>query len=463
MTLTNTSGAAFRAGPGRTAAENVAVVAGGSLLLIYFIVSILPISVEAAGLRLSPLRVMLLIMFVPYLLQILQGKAGKLTIVDILMLAHSFWIIIALAVVHGVSQIPFAGITMVELVGGYLLGRILIRDVASYKRMIKLLLGTMLFLLPFAAVELFTGRLIIPEILGKVFDTIHRGRSAYGRMGLERVYAVFEHPILFGLFCSVAIANVYYSIKSGLVWRIVLIAFAVGMTFMSLSSAPLLACGLQAMLIVWDKMTKGSWKLFTILAIIGYVTIDSLSNRTPITILIETMTFNSGTGWARINIFNFGILNVYDNPIFGIGHNDWVRPHWLTASVDNFWLLTAMRYGFVGAGLLVAAFVVHFLKMMRAPIVNPLARDMRTGYGITLAAMCFTMITVHVWGSLAVFVMFYLGAGAWFYTSEDITREPGDEDADAAPQEPVVTSRYTRFPKTDKERETPVHVRQARI
>ena len=461
MTTIDANRTALNTGTGRSAAENVAVAAGGTLLLVYFVVSILPISIEAAGLRLSPLRVMLLVLFVPYMIRIVRGQAGRMTVVDILMMAHSVWIIIALAVVHGAERIPFAGITMVELVGGYFLGRILIRDPAAYKRMIKLLLGVMLFLLPFAAVELITGRLIIPEILGKVFDTIRRGRSAYGRMGMERVYAVFEHPILYGLFCSVAIANVYYSLKSGMMWRIILISFAVGMTFMSLSSAPLLACALQAMLIIWDKMTKRAWKLFIVLGIVGYITLDSLSNRTPITILIETLTFNSGTGWSRIFINRFGIQNVYANPIFGIGFNDWVRPHWLTPSVDNFWLLTAMRYGFVGAGLLVAAFLAHFVKMMRAPIVDPLARDMRTGYGITLAAMCFTMITVHGWGSLGVFVMFYLGAGAWFYTNDSITREPTEDDGTSADSEPTTQSRYTRFPK--KERDTPAHVRQARI
>jgi len=422
MSAIDTNKAAMSAGPRRSASENVAVVAGGGILLIYFIVSILPISLEAAGLRLSPLRVLLLILFIPYMVRLMKGDAGRVTIVDGLIIAHSLWIIIALAVVHGVDRIPFAGITMVELVGGYFLGRILIRDVASYKRMVMLLLGTMVFLLPFATIELLTGRLVIPEILGKVFQTIYRGNSAYGRMGLERVYAVFEHPILYGLFCSVAIANLYYVLKSGMLWRILLIGFSVVMTFMSLSSAPLLACGLQAMLIVWDKITKGAWKLFIILA----------------------------------------VLNVYDNPIFGIGYSDWERPHWLTASVDNFWLLTAMRYGFVGAGLLVGAFVWHFSKLMRSPIVDPVARDMRTGYGIALAAICFTMITVHVWGSLGVFVMFYLGAGGWFYTNDAITQEPSDEDAQEGGPEDAAHSPYTRFPKKVRD-DTTANARQVRL
>lgn len=427
---------------GGTRAQKAAAVAGGGVLLAYFIVTLLPISKEIAGLRLSPLRIVLLALFVPYLVQIFQGKAGRLTRIDMLMMGHAFWIVLALVMVHGVQRIAFAGITTVELVGGYFLGRVLIRDPASYRRMVMILLGTMIFLLPFAVVELFTGRLVIPQILGKVFETIYRGNSAYGRMGMERVYGVFEHPILFGLYCSVAIANLFYVLRGKLGLRLMGMIFAGGMTFMSLSSAPLISVGLQVMLILWDKITKSAWVTFMVLAVLGYVTIDALSNRTPVTIIIETMTFNAGTGWTRIAIFESGIAAAQNHPFFGIGFNDWPRPHWLTESVDNFWLLTTMRYGFVGSGFLVFAFVFHLYQIMKTPIVDVDARRMRTGYGITLVAICFTLTTVHVWGSLGVFVMFYLGAGGWFYTNDVITMAPEDSAPAAAPEQ---LSRYTRF------------------
>lgn len=446
MSVGNPTGAPS-ARQGGTRAQKAAAVAGAGVLLLYFLVTLLPISAEVGGLRLSPLRLLLLAMFVPYLVQVFQGQAGRLTRIDLLIMAHAFWIVLALVVVHGAQRIAFAGITTVELVGGYFLGRVLIRDTLSYRRMVMLLVATMIFLLPFAVVELITGRLVIPEILGKVFDTIYRGKSAYGRMGLERVYAVFEHPILFGLYCSVAIANLFYVINGKIGVRMLGMSFAGVMTFMSLSSAPLISVGLQVMLILWDKITKSAWVTFIILAVTGYVTIDALSNRTPVTIIIETLTFNAGTGWTRIAIFESGIRAVQNSPFVGIGFNDWPRPHWLTSSVDNFWLLTAMRYGFVGAGFLVFAFFFHMYQIMQTRIVDPQARRMRTGYGIALVAICFTLTTVHVWGSLGVFVMFYLGAGGWFYTNEAITRQPEDA-VEAEPDPAPPPTRYTRFPAT---------------
>jgi hypothetical protein len=421
------------------------------VLPLYFWVTLIPLSITILSLRLTPLRVLLLVLFVPFLIRVLRGLAGRFTVVDGLIIGHAAWIILALMVVHGPEKLPFAGITMVELVGGYFMGRVLVRNADDYQRMIWLLLFAMLFLLPFALIELFTGRIVIAEIIGTVFESIYRGSSAYGRMGLERVYAVFEHPILFGMFCSMAIANFYYFTRDAKMLRFAGIIFVTFMTFMSLSSAPLLAIGLQVMLIGWDKVTKGAWKTFLVLGVIGYVTIDLLSNRTPITILIETMTFNSQTGWVRIAIFEFGIQNVYAHPIFGIGFNDWVRPAWLTGSVDNYWLLNAMRYGFVGAGFLVLGFGLHLYQALRAPIHDQHVQRLRVGYMIALCATCFTMLTVHVWGAVGVFVMFYLGAGGWFYNNDSL-KDPEvaqDDLADTAKGRDRQIQ-YTRFPVTGR-------------
>ena len=406
-------------------------------------------SLTILGLRLTPLRILLLVLFIPYLSRVLRGKAGKISLVDWLMLFHAVWIALALMVVHGPEKIPFAGITMVELVGGYFMGRVLIRSNEDYRKMVLFHLYALILLLPFAVVELLTGRLVIPEIVGHFFETTSRYSNHYGsatgRMGLERVYAVFEHPILFGMFCSLGIANLFYFGRGKSTLRVAGMLLAVFMAFMSLSSAPLLACGLQAILMVWDKITKGAWKTILIIGVLGYITLDSLSNRTPITILIETLTFNSGTGWTRIAIFEYGIQNAIAHPIFGIGFNDWIRPYWLTSSVDNFWLLNTMRYGFVGAGFLVFAFAVHLVKTMISPISDPDTRRLRVGYVIALTATCFTLATVHVWGAVGVFIMFYLGAGGWFYNHDEAPSTP-EQDVIGATS-PTIRKRATQSPR----------------
>lgn len=423
-----------------TAADQVATW----ILPLYFVVTLIPMSITIASLRLTPLRVMLLILFIPFVIRLLSGAAGRVRAADMLIMAHAAWITLALMVVHGPEKIPFAGITMVELVGGFFMGRILIRSAADYRRMIWIMVCAMVFLFPFAVIELLTGRMIIPQLIDTVFESFQRANSARGRMGMERVYGVFEHPILFGMFCSLAIANLIYLSQDARLLRLVALILATFLTFTSLSSAPLLACGLQGIMLAWDKITKGAWKTFMTLGVIGYVGVDLASNRTPITILIDTLTFDANTGWTRIAIFNYGIENAIAHPIFGIGFNDWVRPNWLTGSVDNFWLLNAMRFGFVGAAFLVFAFVFHLLAILRAPLEDPDEKRLRVGYLIALSAACFTLFTVHVWGAVGVFVMFYLGAGGWFYTRDGADPAP-EETAISASAQTERRDQFTRF------------------
>ena len=193
--------------------------------------------------------------------------------------------------------------------------------------------------------------------------------------------------------------------------------------------------------LVWNRIMGGRWTLFLILSAIMYVAIDLASNRTPVTIIIETMTFNSETGWTRIATNMFGWASVWTYPIFGLGFNDWIRPNWLTSSVDNFWLVIAMRYGFVGFVFIVTSFLFHMLMLFRAQISRNDVARCRTAYGITLSAICFTLITVHIWDTMSAFVMFFVGAGAWMYTSDNNETEMQTEIIPGSGDRP----HYTRF------------------
>ncbi len=412
------------------------------LLVIFLITILLPVSLEVAGLRLSPNRLYLLVFSVPFALKVLRGGAGRFTLVDLVFILSGLWIMLALVVSHGTERIPFAGITVVELIGGYFVGRVLVRNLQDYNAIIRFILIAMICLLPFALIEAVTGKMILPDLFRIAFDAPYRGGSAYGRMGLERVYSVFDHPILFGLFCSVALANVFYLFSARPILALLAGAFTLGMSFLSLSSAPLLACGMQVGLLIWNRVMGGRWKLFIILSVIMYIAIDLASNRTPVTIIIETMTFNSGTGWTRIATNKYGWASVWAHPVFGLGFNDWVRPNWLTASVDNFWLVMAMRYGFVGFVLISTAFFLHMLMLGRARITRDDVARCRTAHGIVLAGICFTLITVHIWDTMSAFVMFFVGAGSWMYTTDNSKETEMQTETDSESRD---RARYTRF------------------
>ena len=413
-----------------------------AVLTLLFAAMLLPVDWQVAGLRLTPLRLVLLALVPPLVLGLLTGRAGRLTGTDIAMFALTAWIALALTVNHGLGRAGYAGITGVEALGGYLAGRMLVRGAQDYRRLLRLMAWTMLLLLPAALIEFTTGRMVIPDLMRHLGDSTSRGASAYGRLGFERVFSVFEHPIHFGLFCALGIANFAAFCHARPLRQALTVGLAGGMAFLSLSTAPLLAAATQVGLMLWGRITGGAWRGLAILAAVTYVTVDLLSNRTPVTILIDTATFNPVTGWVRLAVFEAGMASVRANPVFGVGFNDWPRPGWVTASVDNFWLLTAMRYGVAAAGLAALAFGLHAWRAARAPLAGA-AAALRAGHLIGLAALCVSMGTVHVWGAMGVFSMLYLGAGAWTHAGPEEAPSPGAEKGARR-----VPRRYTRFAHT---------------
>ncbi|PQO22978.1 hypothetical protein C2I36_10115 [Rhodobacteraceae bacterium WD3A24] len=387
------------------------------LLAMFLLTLLLPIQLEVASLRLSPYRFYLLLATIPFALALVTGRGGRVVPADWAMFLAVVWIFLSLVYHHGTANIPYAGITGVELFGGYLAGRLLIRTPQDYRRFIRYFLTALLLLAPFAAVELFTGRMIISELLSRVFTV---GANEEGtRLGLSRVQAVFQHPILWGLFCSLAAANVFYVYKGRLARIALRMSLVIGMTFSSLSAGPLLSVLFQTLLVIWHFLTGGRWWLLISICIGLYILVDLASNRTPVTILISYATFNPVSAWYRINIWEYGTAEVMRHPLLGIGLNDWQRPAWMVhPTVDNFWLLMAMRYGLPALGLLIVGLVANLAAIVRARL-DEAGRTLRNGYLIALAGVMLTLGTVHIWDALLAAIMFYIGAGAFFYTAPE--------------------------------------------
>jgi hypothetical protein len=226
------------------------------------------------------------------------------------------------------------------------------------------------------------------------------------------------------------------------------------MTLTALSSGPMLSMFMQIGMIVWGKITGNRWILLIGLIVAVYIFLEVASNRGAVVVFIETMTLNPQSGWWRIHIWNFGSASVLKHPLMGIGLNSYERPEWLTASVDNFWLLTAMRHGLPGLGFLALAIGLHMRTILRLRTLGPQGQAIRQGYMITLAGLIFTLSTVFIWGSMNVMTMFFIGAGAFLYTSP-----PEAETADGTPADAPPQARQglplSRFPRHSPASRTP--------
>ncbi len=133
------------------------------------------------------------------------------------------------------------------------------------------------------------------------------------------------------------------------------------------------------------------------------------------------------------------------HPLLGIGLNDWARPDWMSPSVDNFWLLMAMRYGLPGLTLLALAFLLHMMFLVRAKNLSEEAWMLRLGYTVTLCGLIFILATVDIWDAVQIFVFFFLGTGAFLYTSDQSESREAAEATSVDDRRPG--TRYSRFPQ----------------
>jgi O-antigen ligase/polysaccharide polymerase Wzy-like membrane protein len=391
--------------------------AGGSTLLMLFVASLfIPGRFPVGPIWLSFYSLFLLIAIIPLALHWVRGKAGPIVAADILVLLFCLWQALSVVAIHGVGRIFFVGSVFVEAAGAYLVGRTLVRSAADYRAFFRYFLVCLAVLLPFVLIELVLGRRLLSELLGHVLST--DDIKSERRLGLMRVALSFPHPILFGFVCSLAVANAYYLYES---WRKRMQAtgFVLFMVFASLSSGPMLSALLQLVMVGWDRIVRflrGHWVLFVLL---GAVTLAVLQLVLPgglIGYMIDEVIFNPIGGANRVAILQYGTAEILRHPVLGIGLNEWTRPWWQAATVDNFWLLTAMRFGIPALLFLALAITASGLRIMSVVGLSGEERRYRTGYMISLVGAVVVLGTVHIWEAPVVFFMAYIGAGVWFYT-----------------------------------------------
>lgn len=396
---------------------------------VYLLCVVIPLWFHVGPLFLSLLRLFLIVMFVPLLVRLMAGQFGRVMIVDVLFFLHFLWIGVSLAVNTPAQAISQIGSTGVEFLGGYLVGRAYIRSRETFLALCRTLLVVGLCLLPLALIEALTSRVpVVEAIMSLPYFTSVGLAGGEQRMGLSRAQVVFIHPIHFGLFCTVIFSMTFVALKDAIPdtrrWIYAgLMAFA---CFLSLSSGAILAMAVQFGLVLWAAIFRGfrlRWWLLIGLFVLMYVVVDLLSNRTPIEVFMSRATFSAHNAYIRAIIFDHGVQNVWNNPIFGLGLRDWARPEWLPPSVDNFWLLIAMRHGIPGLTFLALGYGTSVMRVMSRNFSGDLVLLLiRRAWIFTFLGLTFTLTTVHVWGSIYSFVFFMFGAGVWLVSTDAQSR-----------------------------------------
>ena len=427
-------------------------------VLLYLVAVVTPVAFYAGPLFLTALRAFLILTIVPLSYKLLMGRYDRLYPTDLLFLAHTVWVAVALNHNNPDQTVQNAGIYAIEFFGGYVIARAYIRGPDDFSAMVRVVLLLTLATLPLALHETLTGRPWLVEMIRRIPGiTSVSIVTIEERLGLERVQAVFAHPIHYGLFTSTAFSLCYVALKDeiGDARRVVSAATAGFLCFLSLSSGAFLTLLMQLFLIGWAAVLAGTrqrWVILLALAAVAYVLVDLLSNRTPIRVFFSYATFSAHNAYWRGIIFEWGMKNVLGDPangiagspIFGIGLNDWVRPHFMhSGSMDNFWLVQAVRYGVPGFLAMAVGYVLVVWRVARRDFdADPRLWRQRRAWMFTFVGLTFTLCTVHIWTSIFSYAFFLFGAGMWMMAAQPNAGEPVPDEAP-----PPRPSRYARFSK----------------
>lgn len=412
---------------------------------LFIIGLVIPLFVYVGPLRLSVYRLVLIAAFFPALFYWLSGRAGPIRLPDICVLVICLWSTLSFSILHGfLEMFETVGIFWLETLGAYLIGRCYIRTPEAFYKMVRLLFWLGMVMFPFAIYETITSEGIILTLFSKIGPTYYDNLMER-RLGLDRVQGPFPHQIHFGVFFLSMSGMVYYVLGYGQRWvgrvgRMLAISL---LGSLSLSSGPLVSLMAQLNIIIWDglmKSVKQRWHILAGFSVLGFVVVDLLSNRTPFHVVIEYLALNKGTAYNRIRIWQFGTDNIFANPLFGLGFNDWERPYWMVSSVDMFWIIGGMRHGIMVWMLWLILFFSIFLSVAYHRNLTEQVNWYRTGYLVTMFGLFMSGWTVHYWDNTYAFFMFLVASGIWILDWQ------GKEERDT--KEVAVTSLvYTRFPK----------------
>ena len=399
----------------QSAAADLQISSSMKLFIVTFLFAMLfPVIFHIGPLNFTGSRFFLTVTVIPALVAVIARQ--RLQLADYLLLGYVFWATICFIANHEFwTAIQSSGSNFVEVAGAYFLGRMTLRYPSSYIFLSKCLFFTVLFLLPFALIESQTGGAIIIDILGKFLPT-YPDLSMERRLGLERAQTVFEHPILFGVFCAGAFSPaILVSARNSGRFKQVLFGFLVALaTFLSLATGAYLNVIWQILIVTWNntfRNVKRRWLLLFGLAVLAYLFIDAASNRTPFEVFISYFTFELNSSYNRVLIWKYGTAELYRHPVFGIGLNDWVRAPWMGSTFDNFWLLRAMRFGFPGF-----AFLISTVLVAANGITNRVDSSDKDWKAVSLSQLCVligtsvSLVTVDLWSGSQTLFFLFLGA-----------------------------------------------------
>jgi hypothetical protein len=372
-------------------------------LLLMGIVLPSGLQVLIAGAKLTPTRIALILLLMPALAQLLQ-PTRRLLLSDGLAGTLALAMVGAAAYAAGPQSAFSAVAEALDFVGAYFVARAFVLEPPAVQQFIRLVKAFTAIAICVAVADVLTGHWIVREIMATLLPQpdafVDDGKSSADgvRAGLRRAIATFDHPILYGVFCSLAAAIVLFSTTSP-IKRLSLACLCFFGGLLSLSSAAVMGMVLVVSSYVYDRLLcrfPWRWHLLWIGAGMFLVAVTAVTNN-PLSWLLSHATLEPQTGFYRLMIWDAVSAQVWQSPLTGAGFVTFGY-YLLDRTVDSVWLVTSLHYGIPVTILLI---VLNLSAMLPVPGLR--STEIQRGFTIACMVFLFTGLTVHFWNYMWTF------------------------------------------------------------
>jgi hypothetical protein len=350
--------------------------------------------------------------------------SGRLRIegADRLLLASSGWMIVSMIYNEGLAVGFTRSLSVViDIHAGYFVARSVIRSTDDMRRVLVAMSLPFLAAGSVVMIESLTHKLLLLPLFDAYFGAVESvgiGGTALSdyapRFGLFRGVGAFPHPILAGL-CLATLLPLYATARlrswphsSGLI--------AGFQSLFSMSSTGFLGISLCIVLLTYDRVSRWitgvSWRVFFIVGGLLATIAQFLAGGGVVGLAVR-FSFDGNTAYYRYIVWQYATQALAGSPLFGIGDRTFSRPAWMISdSVDSYWLLLALRYGYLAPLLLLACCVLVIARLALASARSmAVDRDILRGIAISLSIMVVGGFAVALFSGSQVWFAILLGCG----------------------------------------------------
>lgn len=367
-----------------------------------------------AGAKLTPARIALLLLFIPSVAKLL-GRGRRLIPSDGLAVLVGVIMVAAAGYAAGAQSMVSATAESLDFVGGYLVARAYFIEPRAIDGFVRLLKMFTVVAICIAIVEVISGRWIVRDALTSMLGqepTMLDNAAAAGdaiRGGLRRAASTFDHPILFGVFCSL-VGAITFATERTRIGRLSWAGICGLGTLLSLSSAAAISLGMVILGNGYEAlMRRYRWRwtfLWSCLAAAAVVVI--LAANHPIGWVISHLTYDPQTGFYRILIWDAATTKIFEHPYTGYGFvlfGDYI----LDKTVDSVWLVLSIHYGIP---LSLAVIMLNISAFW--PTRWKSSSRVQAAFTMVLLVYMFAGLTVHFWNYMLTFWGVCIGIRASF-------------------------------------------------